>query len=484
MIAIVKKYLSNAFVIFWIAVALNVFFSVASFIYLDCFFPVLKSSLAKIDHHYLYAIIAQSVLLIWTVDCFSQASYQKFNRSHADRSVPRVIRQITRVLIWVIGAFACYVVIYKVSLNAILATSGGLGVGVFYMFRERVSDFSSGISLQTEGLVSNGDWIYISNRDITGRFQVVDIDQKYVTLKLLDDQLIRKISNRIFINLPYYNYTKQAFPNQDRRKMAIELRVENDSDKVISVINTALQYVISTNKEFYDLYDVGVADFSNGYITYQIRYFCNVSLSMRSSENAIMGVLKRFLGAASIDMSSALIPIPIDLDILNNTTRLINVYKLSILKALSREEVIFLSKKINTIYIPPKDHFIKKGDLADSMYIISEGSLEVSIINSEGQAIIVATLWPGQCVGEMSLLTGAPRSADVYCKSAATLLEIKKEVLAPILLNNPELINRISEDLTEKLAQNTKLANQKLQNENNLEASKGLASKILSFFFK
>ena len=154
------------------------------------------------------------------------------------------------------------------------------------------------------------------------------------------------------------------------------------------------------------------------------------------------------------------------------------------LKALSRDEIISLSKKINTIYTAPKEHLIKKGEIADSMYIISEGSLEVSIINNEGKSIIVATLWPGQNVGEMSLLTGAPRSADVYSRSDATLLEIKKEDLSPILKNNPQLIDKISDDLAEKLAQNSKMANQKEQDTNNADASKGIASKILKFFFK
>jgi CRP-like cAMP-binding protein len=87
-------------------------------------------------------------------------------------------------------------------------------------------------------------------------------------------------------------------------------------------------------------------------------------------------------------------------------------------------------------------------------------------------------------VGEMSLLTGAPRSADVYSRTAATLLEIKKQDLAPILKNNPALIGKISQDLTAKLALNAKLANQKQDEEKNEDASKGLANKILKFFFQ
>jgi len=480
----IKKISSNFFIFFWILFLLNIFFALISFHYFDIFFPVINPDLAKTNQTFFYIFLLQFSLITGTVNSFFQASFKKFNVLNTDKSVPKVIKEITTYIIWALGGFICYVILENVNLNTILATSGGLGIGTFYIFRERVADFTSGIFLQIGGLISNGDWIYISNRDFSGRFQVIDIDQKYVTLKFLDDSLVRRIPNNIFIHYSYFNYTKQEKSNFDRRKISIELRAENDSDKVLSVIKTTLEYVASTNKDFSDNYDFGVSNFDDGYVVYQIRYVCRVTISMRSSETYLMSALKKFLGAASIDMSSSLVQIPINQEILNNTTRLINVYKLSILKALSRDEIISLSKKINTIYTSPKEHLIKKGEIADSMYIISEGSLEVSIVNNEGKSIIVATLWPGQNVGEMSLLTGAPRSADVYSRSNATLLEIKKEDLSPILKNNPQLIDKISDDLAEKLAQNSKMVNQKQQDTNSLEASKGIASKILKFFFK
>jgi CRP-like cAMP-binding protein len=484
MFTTIKKKLSSFYLFFWIFVALNFIFTLVALHYFDNFILILNPDATKTNHNYLYAFLIQFALITATVNSFFQASFKKFNKLNADKSVPKVIREIVQYFIWALGAFICYVILSNLNFNTILATSGGLGIGTFYIFRERVADFTSGLFLQVGGLVSNGDWIYISNRDFSGRFQVIDIDQKYVTLKFLDDSLIRRIPNNVFFHFSFFNYTKQEDSNLDRRKISIELRAENDSDKVLSVIKTTLDYVSSTNKDFSNKYDFGVSNFDDGYVVYQIRYVCKVDISMRSSETYLMSALKKFLGAASIDMSSSLVQIPINQEILNNTTRLINVYKLSILKALSRDEIISLSKKINTIYTAPKEHLIKKGEIADSMYIISEGSLEVSIINNEGKSIIVATLWPGQNVGEMSLLTGAPRSADVYSRSDATLLEIKKEDLSPILKNNPQLIDKISDDLAEKLAQNSKMANQKEQDTNNADASKGIASKILKFFFK
>jgi len=117
------------------------------------------------------------------------------------------------------------------------------------------------------------------------------------------------------------------------------------------------------------------------------------------------------------------------------------------------------------------------------MYLVSEGALEVKIPGKDGNAITVATLWPGDCVGEMSLLTGAARSADVYAKVDAVLVEIKKENIAPILESNPRLIDEISELLAKRQAHSAALANNSGPGDLR-EQSQNLAKKILNFFFK
>ncbi len=484
MINTTKKSVSNKFVLFWITALLNVILSLMSFIYFDNFIPIFNSHLMKINQDFIYVLIGQYFLIILTLDFFIQASYQRFNRIFSDRSIPPVITESTRWLIWITGALICYASLKGGSMGAVWAASGGMGVGVFYIFKDRIADLAAYIDLKLQGLVAEGDWLNIIDEELNGRFQVIEMNKKIVTIKSLDDKLIRKINNSRFMDFDYVNLTKQSSPNVDRRKLSINLRCENNSEKVLSVISLTLEYLHHTNKEFKKEFELGMSDLSEGYIEYQIRYYCNVEMSVRRSEDAFMSTFNSFSKLASIDFSSAMLPSQSNQDDLDNTTRLLNVYRLSLLKVMSKNEIMSLGNKVNTIFTEPNQHLIKKDELADSMYIITEGSLEVSIINNEGKEVIVATLWPGQCVGEMSLLTGAPRSADVYSRTAATLLEIKKQDLAPILKNNPALIEKISQDLSAKLALNAKLANQKQDEEKNVDASKGLANKILKFFFQ
>jgi len=51
----------------------------------------------------------------------------------------------------------------------------------------------------------------------------------------------------------------------------------------------------------------------------------------------------------------------------------------------------------------------------------------------------IARLGKGEHIGEMSLLTGAPRAATVEAITDCTLLEIDKDALMPIVQARPEL---------------------------------------------
>ena len=67
---------------------------------------------------------------------------------------------------------------------------------------------------------------------------------------------------------------------------------------------------------------------------------------------------------------------------------------------------------------------------------------------------MIARLEPGQCFGEMSLLSGEPRSATVTAITDGTLFELDRKGLAPILQNRPEIADLLSSILVERQEQN------------------------------
>jgi CRP-like cAMP-binding protein len=163
--------------------------------------------------------------------------------------------------------------------------------------------------------------------------------------------------------------------------------------------------------------------------------------------------------------------------------RLKDVYRLGVLKALTLEQVTRLTDVAQIVNCRTNQLLIEKGHTADSMYILIEGGLEVTIPNDQGEQIVVASIWPGECVGEMSLLTGEPRSANVRAKINSTLIEITKADIAPIFESYPELIEEISIVLEQRKAANQLLLNKPLKPDDVQKNIKVLAKKILGFFF-
>mgnify|MGYP001205419037 CR=1 FL=1 len=80
---------------------------------------------------------------------------------------------------------------------------------------------------------------------------------------------------------------------------------------------------------------------------------------------------------------------------------------------------------------------IREGDPGESLFVIVQGAVGVAI--RDGGDRRVTTLRDGDVVGEMSLLTGAARSATVTALRPTVALEISREALAPILAASPEL---------------------------------------------
>ena len=78
------------------------------------------------------------------------------------------------------------------------------------------------------------------------------------------------------------------------------------------------------------------------------------------------------------------------------------------------------------------------------MFILATGKAEV-LVEREGRAQLVGSLVAGDCFGEISLLTGEPRSATVLATLDCEVLEIEQETIGILLREHPELADSLSE---------------------------------------
>jgi CRP/FNR family transcriptional regulator, cyclic AMP receptor protein len=64
------------------------------------------------------------------------------------------------------------------------------------------------------------------------------------------------------------------------------------------------------------------------------------------------------------------------------------------------------------------------GEPGDSMYVISEGSIELSVKTKAGETVVLETAGAGDFFGELSLLDGGPRNATASALSSGKMIVI------------------------------------------------------------
>lgn len=78
------------------------------------------------------------------------------------------------------------------------------------------------------------------------------------------------------------------------------------------------------------------------------------------------------------------------------------------------------------------------------MFVITRGSVKVQVPEHDYQRTI-NNLRANDFFGEMSLLTGQPRTANVIADEETEVLQIKKTAIKPLFAANPELMKAICE---------------------------------------
>jgi CRP-like cAMP-binding protein len=113
---------------------------------------------------------------------------------------------------------------------------------------------------------------------------------------------------------------------------------------------------------------------------------------------------------------------------------------------------------------PAGTRVFHEGDSSDACYIVSEGSFRVTREHSDGRAITLATLGPGEIFGELAMLDGDKRSASAESITDGTLLALPANDVRSLLSRNPGIALKLVAGLVRRLrAANARLSRQSFQ---------------------
>jgi len=94
---------------------------------------------------------------------------------------------------------------------------------------------------------------------------------------------------------------------------------------------------------------------------------------------------------------------------------------------------------------------VEQGKKSDALYIILTGRARVMSTDSRGREVILATLHPGDYIGEMSMIDDEPHSATVRTEIQTDVLMLGRDAFARCLPENSSMSYNIMRGLVSRL---------------------------------
>jgi len=108
---------------------------------------------------------------------------------------------------------------------------------------------------------------------------------------------------------------------------------------------------------------------------------------------------------------------------------------------------------LERVPLPEGTVLIRQNDPSDDVYVLESGRLVVEVVNPEGTRIRLRTIRPGVVVGEVSMYTGVPRTANVVAGTPSVVLRLSEESIEQMEAAEPELAAQVHRWLARTLSE-------------------------------
>jgi len=351
-----------------------------------------------------------------------------------------------------------------------------------FALQDTLKRFFAGLMLGK--LVRVGDWVRLAGQ--VGR--VIKVDLAHVTILTPTDDFVM-IPNNLVAQQEILNYNKPT--TRHARTVLVDASLKTPPLQVQSVLVETAKAVRGVLDDPAPL--AFVAAYKDSSIQYRLTFWVQ--------DYALAGIIEGQILAYvwyAFERHGIEIPFP---------QRTIHVMKAEdereamaaererILDALGRidffsvlspEELETVARQAAVRVYLPGEVVVRQGDAGAEFFIILEGSAEVRI-GEGGRVATVATLQAKQFFGEMSLLTGEPRSATIVAQTKLEVVVITKETLERPIMKNPQIAERIGGVLAERkseLAVHLESLNHRHESRQEVveQRRKSLGSRIRQFF--
>jgi CRP/FNR family cyclic AMP-dependent transcriptional regulator len=138
------------------------------------------------------------------------------------------------------------------------------------------------------------------------------------------------------------------------------------------------------------------------------------------------------------------------------------VADIPIFGGLSDDVISRIAGVCRVVELEPGEELMQEGELAHGMFVVREGELEVCKRGRNGHEFCLATLKPGDCVGEMALIDIQPRSANARALTPVTVYVIDQSQIAKLAEQDLQAYALLVLNIAREISRRLRVADQVL----------------------
>lgn len=375
-----------------------------------------------------------------------------FIRSRGREGLPRILRSLALWLItFVIAAIATRRE-YQFDLSSLFATSALLSVVLGFALQEPLGNLFAGLTLNAEHPFEPGDWVTFGKYTA----KVVDVGWRSTRMETLDDDELL-VPNSMVSREVVQNHSRPGL--MDCVELELCLDLDASPGRVREVVLAAIASCPLVLRE--PAPEVQLVEFSAHGADYRLRFFTARFEVERAARDQVQSALWYALRRANIE-----IPYPQQTvsfreraaeaeerrrrENLSEAEDLLG--RIDFVAALKPEARRTLATYARFLEYGPGEAVVRQGEQGDVFFLVARGEVAVRVTTDGGEKE-VARLQRGAFFGEMSVLTGEPRTATVVATGDAALLAVDREAFSRVFAAEPSVMEELAVVIAGRKAQ-------------------------------
>ena len=350
---------------------------------------------------------------------------------------PSLFQDLLRMLLVAIGAAIVLAVVWQQNLGGLIAALGVGSIVLGLALQETLGNLMSGIALLFEKPFTIGDWIAVGDE----QGEVVEINWRSVHLRTRERNLLvfpNAVLGREYIT----NYARPSALQTLRLSFAFSLEdPPNQVKKVLRQTAEELDLVLE---------DPPPRALARDVLDDRIRYeaFLFIDKPRQIPQIADEYTSKVWYAARRAGLE---LPLPagyeIKLDDPRSRRGAVDVRgclgKAQGFEVLADDDIKRLSDTAQVLMFADGETVIGEGTVADAVYVISSGSLQVTWA-PEGEVVASLMLGPGEVIGVASLARQQASHTHITCDGDATLIRVPNDVVDTCLQKDARLAHEFA----------------------------------------